>query len=146
MQPILEWERSSLSLFHRTTISSTTQAHLIRSTPKDLRMSSFNASPPLPAFDGEEQVEAFARKIAQAVAEQLGAKAINSPFIRSSECAQLLGVTPQHLCGMRARGQGPPWSGDGKWVRYERAAVIEWIRNLPRQSTPMCLDDTGPDP
>lgn len=83
----------------------------------------------------QRQVEALADLIAKAVADRLGADAINTPFIRSSQCAQLLGVTPQHLCGMRARGQGPPWSGDGKWVRYERAAVIEWIRTLPRHST-----------
>jgi hypothetical protein len=101
-----------------------------------MRMSIANTIPPLPPLDSERQVETFAREIAQAVADQLRASPLNSPFIRSNECAQLLGVTPQHLCGMRARGQGPPWSGDGKWVRYERAAVIEWIRNLPRQLTP----------
>lgn len=88
----------------------------------------------LPAFTGQDDVEALARKIAQAIAEQLGADKLNSPFIRSSECAQLLGVTPQHLCGMRARGQGPPWSGEGKWVRYERQLVVEWIRSLSRES------------
>ena len=32
-------------------------------------MSTFDTCPPLSAFDGEEQVEAFARKIAQAVAD-----------------------------------------------------------------------------
>jgi hypothetical protein len=94
-------------------------------------MSIPDTSLPPPAFDSE-QVEVLARKIAQTVANQLGAGALNQPFIRSSECAQLLRVTPEHLCGMRARGQGPPWSGEGKWVRYERRAVLDWLRNLPR--------------
>ncbi|MCA6115468.1 hypothetical protein J6524_11250 [Bradyrhizobium sp. WSM 1738] len=106
-------------------------------------MSKFKTSLPLPAFDGQEQVEALARTIAKAVVDQLGADAVNSPFIRSSECAQILGVTPQHLCGMRARGQGPPWSGEGKWVRYERQVVVEWIRNLPTETSARHANETS---
>ena len=56
------------------------------------------------------------------------------PFINSKECADLLGVTPEHLCAMRARGEGPPWSGSGKWVRYQRAAALTWLASLPRQT------------
>lgn len=99
-------------------------------------MSILDPSPPPFAIPSNEQVETFVSKIAQAVADQLGAQALNSPFIRSTECAQILGITPEHLCAMRARGDGPPWCGEGKWVRYERAAVHEWLRNLPRHSTP----------
>lgn len=54
------------------------------------------------------------------------------PFLNSKECAELLGVTPEHLCAMRARGQGPRWSGGGKWTRYERRVAIDWLSNLPR--------------
>ncbi|WP_161851545.1 helix-turn-helix domain-containing protein [Bradyrhizobium sp. CCBAU 051011] len=100
-------------------------------------MSILDPSPPPFAIPSDEQVEAFVRKIAQAVADQLGADTLNSPFIRSTECAQILGITPEHLCAMRARKEGPPWCGEGKWVRYERAAVHEWLRNLPRHSTPV---------
>ena len=35
---------------------------------------------------------------------------------------------------MRARGEGPPWSGAGKWTRYERRAVLTWLANLPREN------------
>lgn len=59
-----------------------------------------------------------------------------APFMHSKACAQLIGVSPEHLCAMRARGEGPPWSGEGKWIRYERTAVLEWIRNLPRHPSP----------
>lgn len=55
------------------------------------------------------------------------------PFITSKECAELIGVTPECLCSMRARGEGPPWSGAGKWTRYERRAVLTWLANLPRE-------------
>lgn len=100
-----------------------------------------------PALSSEQAVEAFVRKLALAVAHQLSKTPLNSPFIRTSECAQLLDVTPEHLCAMRARGEGPAWSGEGKWVRYERIVVIEWLRNLPRQTKPNPLRDAkaGPD-
>jgi len=98
--------------------------------PKELRMPTFDTCPPLSPSD-EKQLEALAHIIAKAIADRVVADAVSTPFIRSSQCARLLGVTPQHLCGMRARGQGPPWSGEGKWVRYERQVVVEWIRNLP---------------
>jgi len=57
------------------------------------------------------------------------------PFINSKECAELLGVTPEHLCAMRARGEGPPWSGAGKWTRYERSVALAWLASLPRDNT-----------
>jgi hypothetical protein len=60
------------------------------------------------------------------------------PFITCKECADLIGVTPEHLCAMRARGEGPPWSGAGKWTRYERRAVLTWLANLPRQTDHSC--------
>jgi hypothetical protein len=55
-------------------------------------------------------------------------------FINSKACATLLGVTPEHLCAMRARGEGPSWSGEGKWVRYRRDHVVAWLTNLPRKA------------
>lgn len=60
-------------------------------------------------------------------------------FIGSKACAALLNITPEHLCAMRARGEGPPWSGDGKWVRYRRDQAISWLTQLPRKSA-------APDP
>jgi hypothetical protein len=54
-----------------------------------------------------------------------------SEFLNSRACATLLGVTPEHLCAMRARGEGPPWSGSGKWVRYSRQQAVAWLTALP---------------
>jgi hypothetical protein len=62
------------------------------------------------------------------------------PFLNSRECAELVGVTPEHLCAMRARGDGPPWSGAGKWVRYNRQAVLTWLANLPQQPSASAYD------
>jgi hypothetical protein len=62
------------------------------------------------------------------------ATAQRKPFVTSKECAQLITVTPEHLSAMRARGEGPPWSGEGKWIRYERRAVLEWLASLPRET------------
>lgn len=57
----------------------------------------------------------------------------SNPYITSRMCAKLIRVSPEHLCAMRARHQGPNWSGEGKWIRYEREAVLKWLANLPRQ-------------
>jgi hypothetical protein len=54
-------------------------------------------------------------------------------FLSSRGCADLLGVTPEHLCAMRSRGEGPPWSGEGKWVRYRRDLALRWLADLPRR-------------
>lgn len=34
-------------------------------------------------------------------------------FIRSQACARLIGVTPEYLCAMHSRNEGPPWSCAG---------------------------------
>ena len=86
------------------------------------------------------EFEALISKVVQATITQIEAGNVLSPFIRSKECAHLIEVTPEHLCAMRARGEGPPWSGEGKWVRYERATVLAWIRNLPRQPALACSE------
>jgi hypothetical protein len=62
------------------------------------------------------------------------------PFITCKECAELIGVTPEHLCAMRARREGPPWSGAGKWTRYERRAVLTWLSNLPQDNNSLAHD------
>lgn len=74
-------------------------------------------------------------QLADRLADQLVARLEQQtikPFLNSKECAELLGVTPEHLCAMRARGEGPSWSGAGKWVRYERRIAVEWLASLPR--------------
>jgi hypothetical protein len=62
--------------------------------------------------------------------------ASHSEFLSSRSCANLIGVTPEHLCAMRSRGEGPPWSGEGKWVRYRRDQALRWLKDLPRRGMP----------
>lgn len=76
----------------------------------------------------------FAQLVDEAVGAAIArAAGVDSPpeFLSSRGCATLLGVTPEHLCAMRARGEGPPWSGTGKWVRYSRKQAVAWLTTLP---------------
>jgi hypothetical protein len=78
------------------------------------------------------ELENLVEHIVQSTMTRIEASVLK-PFITSRECAELIGVTPEHLCAMRARGEGPPWSGAGKWIRYDRRAVLNWLSSLPRQ-------------
>lgn len=68
--------------------------------------------------------------VVKATLEQISTP--EAPWLKSNRCADYIGVTPQHLSMMRANNTGPPWSGSGKWIRYERAAVDKWLRNNPK--------------
>jgi hypothetical protein len=80
------------------------------------------------------ELDDLIERIVQKTLAQIGYADQSSPFINSKKCADLIGVSPEHLCAMRARGHGPPWSGDGKWIRYRRSEALDWIANLPRQA------------
>jgi hypothetical protein len=43
---------------------------------------------------------------------------------------------------MRSRGDGPPWSGDGRWIRYERSAALRWLSALPRQASAITAEQS----
>jgi len=92
--------------------------------------------PPLPhlADNLRSELETLIQRVVQSTLAQLG-HFEPTPFINSKACAELIGVSPEHLCAMRSRGEGPPWSGDGKWIRYRRSDVLDWIANLPRQAS-----------
>ena len=89
----------------------------------------------LPAVQSNAELEYLVDRIVASAIAQIEGGALK-PFITCKECADLIGVTPEHLCTMRARGEGPPWSGAGKWTRYERRAVLTWLANLPRENAP----------
>lgn len=78
--------------------------------------------------------------VTHAVAASAPAEA-QSEFLSSRSCADLIGVTPEHLCAMRSRGEGPPWSGEGRWVRYRRDRALQWVSDLPRRD--VCSRSTG---
>jgi hypothetical protein len=84
------------------------------------------------------ELDNLIERIVQKTLAQVGYADQSNPFINSKACAELIGVSPEHLCAMRARGQGPPWSGRGKWIRYERSAVLDWISNLPLKPIESC--------
>ena len=96
----------------------------------------------MPLFAGHTRLadltcDEFKRLIDEVVNDAIARAApvdASSEFIGSRSCAALLNITPEHLCAMRARGEGPPWSGEGKWVRYRRDEVVAWLTNLPRKA------------
>lgn len=90
------------------------------------------------------ELERLIERIADRIIERVAQKAPESLFITSKACARLIGVTPQHLCMMRARGEGPPWSGKGKWIRYDRRAVVVWLSNLPDGRETTCQSNPLP--
>jgi hypothetical protein len=89
---------------------------------------------PFAAVPAPHELEDLIERIVQKTLAQAGYAAQSNPFINSKACADLIGVSSEHLCAMRARGQGPPWSGEGKWIRYRRSDALDWIANLPRQA------------
>ena len=91
------------------------------------------------AIASHAELESLVTRIVDLTIARISSPALK-PFLNSRECAELIGVTPVHLCSMRARGEGPPWSGAGKWVRYERNAVLSWLANLPQQPSASAFD------
>jgi hypothetical protein len=79
-------------------------------------------------------LEALIERVVENTVARLNLSHPHKPFLTSRECADLIGVTPEHLCAMRNRGQGPPWSGTGKWIRYARGAAIDWLAALPKEA------------
>jgi hypothetical protein len=90
---------------------------------------------PLPHLaDHLPELEALIQRVVEQTLAQMHRVEV-SPFVNSKTCAELIGVSPEHLCAMRARGEGPPWSGEGKWIRYRRSDALDWVANLPRQTS-----------
>lgn len=51
-------------------------------------------------------------------------------MMTTHDVAALLAVSPQTLAIWRSKGRGPDYMKFGKVVRYERAAVESFMRNL----------------
>jgi hypothetical protein len=93
-----------------------------------------HSSLPFVADQSFSDLEALIQRVVQRTLAQVGYADQTNSFINSKACADLIGVSPEHLCAMRARGQGPPWSGEGKWIRYRRSDAISWLAQLPTAS------------
>ena len=53
----------------------------------------------------------------------------------TSRAAELLGVSPRTLEGMRLSGGGPPFVKVGRLVRYRPEALERWLMQNERRST-----------
>jgi hypothetical protein len=98
---------------------------------------------PLSAAATPLELDDLIERIVQKTLAQVGYAAHSNPFVNSKACAELIGVSPEHLCAMRARCQGPPWSGEGKWIRYRRSDVVSWLAQLPTTSQRDANTDTN---
>jgi predicted DNA-binding transcriptional regulator AlpA len=50
-------------------------------------------------------------------------------MVSRSQAAEFLGVTPQALSQMDARGEGPPFARIGRSIRYRREDLLDWIES-----------------
>jgi hypothetical protein len=139
MQPQPVWDALVVEPLINVLNSSTTIDASHSVTPEGNAMSI--TKPLLTNLSSSPELDGLINQVVRTTIDQLDSSISPAPFVRSKECARLIEVTPEHLCAMRSRGEGPPWSGEGKWVRYERSAVFDWIRNLPRERAP-----AGPEP
>ena len=50
-------------------------------------------------------------------------------MVSRSQAAEFLGVTPQALSQMDARGEGPTYARIGRSIRYRREDLLDWIES-----------------
>ena len=50
-------------------------------------------------------------------------------MVSRAQAAEFLGVTPQALSQMDARGEGPPYARIGRVVRYRREDLLDWVES-----------------
>jgi hypothetical protein len=56
---------------------------------------------------------------------------LNEPLLTETMAAELLGVTTEQLALWRRQDKGPEWLSIGRRIiRYEPAAISEWLYNL----------------
>lgn len=60
---------------------------------------------------------------------------MNEQLLTTDEAAQRLGVSPNHLEKLRVVGGGPGFVKLGRAVRYEPAALQDWVASCRRRST-----------
>jgi hypothetical protein len=58
-----------------------------------------------------------------------------SPLLTPKEAAELLKVSGSWLAKARMRGDGPPFICVGRAIRYDQAALIQWMKSRQRLST-----------
>ncbi|NOD99586.1 helix-turn-helix domain-containing protein [Ruegeria sp. HKCCD6228] len=48
-------------------------------------------------------------------------------LLTAKETAKLLGIAHETLSRWRAKGDGPRWKQEGRYIRYRRADVQAWL-------------------
>ncbi|MCY4405478.1 MAG: helix-turn-helix domain-containing protein [Rhodospirillaceae bacterium] len=89
---------------------------------------------------GEWQRIEAAVAAALAAAERIRKEAAASvaclpPYVSANELATFLEVHPRTLRRWRRSDRGPTFHEDGRWVRYARENVEEWLASRERRST-----------
>lgn len=83
----------------------------------------------------QPRVDASIIDYIERTAERMAQKLAGVPareYVDNREAARLMSITPDTLSLMRARGEGPPWSGSRKMVRYAVRDINKWLAALPR--------------
>jgi hypothetical protein len=53
-------------------------------------------------------------------------------LLKSDELSTIRGVDERTLGNWRSRGEGPPWLGRGRFIRFRAGDVVEWLRGGDR--------------
>lgn len=67
------------------------------------------------------------RALAELVADRVAAALATPTWLTPAEAAEVLSVPAATLAQWRFRGNGPRYSKVGALVRYDRAALDEWL-------------------
>ena len=67
---------------------------------------------------------------------QVGSPTAHIPvLLTSKETAKHLKVSSSWLAKARMRGDGPPYIKMGRAIRYNEAAILQWVKSRQRLST-----------
>jgi len=82
-----------------------------------------------PVTDLSEEVRALRYTVGQ-MSDQLTRLGVGPKLMKTSECAEFLGVSEVVLFEWRQKRQGPPYLHiTARTLRYDRDDVIEWARS-----------------
>jgi predicted DNA-binding transcriptional regulator AlpA len=56
-------------------------------------------------------------------------------LLTPKEAAKLIKVSTSWMAKARMRGDGPPYIPIGRSIRYNEAALLQWMKSRQRQST-----------
>jgi hypothetical protein len=75
----------------------------------------------------QQQVQESARDIRATVAAEVRRQLVRDDYLNTAAAAKFLSVSTITMASMRRRGTGPEYVGEGKWTRYKRSVLAEFI-------------------